>query len=216
MSKVGKFSVIVVLVATIFSPIAQSQLVLDDFSTAQSTTNNTGPSSVTDEIAAAGAIGGVRLIRLTNGSTGTSTGSVAGGTITLSTNVDSDLEVWWDGVDDDGFTAAGLGGTDLTSGGSFDRFQLDVTANTRPTEDMRIQVWQSGSMRCEVIFQMPVGIVEVFFSSLTNCTGGATSTSVTENAGLVLLRTVNRPGAWSFTLNFVQSTPVELQVFSVD
>ncbi len=196
---------------------ASGQLMVDDFTVVQSVSNPSTVTTVTDEIAAAGVLGGVRLIRLTNGAmAGTSSGMVSGGALTLATDTESDLEIWWDGVDDDGFTPSGLGGVDLTQGGMYDKFVLDVTANSRPTDAMRLFVWIDGANRCYAEFPMPVGTVEIPFSSLTNCSGTATAATSTTNAGLVQLRTVFRPGAWTFTLGFVESTPVELLDFSVD
>ncbi len=201
----------------LFATTSHAQLVIDSFTTAQTVTHTTGPSTLPDEVSGGDMIGGVRMIRLTNGAAGiTSSGTVntTSNELTLSTDGASDLEIWWDGVDNDGFDSNGLAGQDLTMGGMFDRIAFNVVANDRPTEDMRLQVWNADG-RCEAIFTMPVGMVEVLFSSLGSCSGTATVNGVTTSAGLVLLRTVNRPGAWSFTLGPVDATPVELLEFDV-
>jgi hypothetical protein len=143
-------------------------------------------------------------------------GVVASDTLTMTTDTPGDLEVWWDGMDDDTFTPTGLGGMDLTSGGMFDRFVLDVTANTRPMDTMRMQIWIDGGNLCEAQFQMPVGMLEVLFSSFTMCSGTATAVTAPQNAGAIFFRTVFQPGAWSFTLGSVASTPVELLSFAVE
>ena len=196
---------------------AAGQLVVDDFSTTQSVAHSTINTSTTSEIAGAGLLGGVRAIRLAQGaSAGLLAGTVAGNTLAMSTTTLGDLEVWWDGVDDDGFTPTGLGGMDLTNGGSRDRFRLQVLTNDRPTELMRLQIWMNGADRCEAQFQMPTGTLEVLFSAFTSCTGAATTATAPQAAGAVFFRTVNRPGAWSFTLGSVQGAPVELIYFAVD
>ena len=196
---------------------AAGQLVVDDFSTNHSVAHSTINTSTTSEIAGAGLLGGVRTIRLTQGaSSGFLTGTVASNTLVMSTTTLGDLEVWWDGVDDDGFTPTGLGGMDLTNGGSRDRFRLQVLANDRPTELMRMQIWMTGADLCEAQFQMPTGTLEVLFSAFTSCTGTATTATAPQAAGAVFFRTVNRPGAWSFTLGSVEGAPVELVSFTVD
>jgi len=208
----------IVILAVIGSVVPSSaQVVVDDFSIAQTVSHTTVLSSTVDEISGAGILGGVRLIRLTQGAVaGSVSGVVSGGALTMSTTTLADLEVWWDGVNDNGFTPTGLGGVDLTNGGQFDRFVLDVTANSLPGDTMRMQIWIDGGNRCEVQFAMPVGQLELPFSTFTTCSGTATPAAASQNAGLILFRTVFRPGAWSFTLGFVQSTPVELLAFSVD
>lgn len=196
---------------------AAGQLVVDDFSTTQSVSLSAINGTITSEISGAGLLGGVRAIRLTQGaSAGSLAGTVAANTLAMSTTTLGDLEVWWDGVDDDGFTPTGLGGIDLTNGGLRDRFRLQVLTNDRPTELMRLQIWMNGTDRCEAQFQMPTGTLEVLFSAFTSCTGAATTATAPQAAGAVLFRTVNRPGAWSFTLGSVAGAPVELLSFTVD
>jgi hypothetical protein len=199
------------------APPAAAQLVVDNFSTTQSVSLSTPSSSISQEVSGSGILGGVRMIRLTQGAlAGSESGVVSGNTLTLSTTTEADLEVWWDGVDDDAFTPTGLGGLDLTNGGQFDRFVLNVTANSLPADTMRMVIWIDGGNRCEVQFAMPVGMLSLPFASFTSCSGTATPSSASQSAGLVQLRTVFRPGAWSFQLGLVQSTPVELLQFSLE
>jgi hypothetical protein len=215
----SRFSVVFIAILAAIGSVApaSAQVVVDDFSTDQTVSHSTVSSSTVDEISGSGILGGVRLIRLTQGAlAGSVSGVVSGGALTMSTTTQADLEVWWDGVDDNAFTPTGLGGLDLTNGGQFDRFVLDVSANSLPSDTMRLQIWIDGGNRCEVQFAMPVGQLELPFSSFTICSGTADSATASQNAGLILLRTVFRPGAWSFTLGFVQSTPVELQALSVE
>lgn len=212
-------AMVVSLVASLCSAVipAIAQLTIDDFAVVQSLNHSTINAGSVSEVSGAGILGGVRMIRLTQGaSAGSLSGTVSAGVLTMSTTTLGDLEVWWDGVDDDGFTPAGLGGIDLTGGGSFDHFLLDVTANSLPGDLMRLQIWINGGDRCETQFAMPVGLVVVPFANFSTCTGAATAASASQNAGAVFLRTVLRPGAWSFTLGAVQTTPVSLLDFTVE
>jgi hypothetical protein len=204
--------------AAVLAPLpAAAQLAVDEFSTDQSVAHSTTLSGTLDEISGLGILGGVRAIRLVQGGdAGALSAEVTGGELTMSTNTLGDLEMWWDGIDDDSFSPTGLGGLDLTSGGQFDRFLLEVTGNTLPGENMRMMIWIDGGNNCEVQFPMPVGMLQVPFASFTTCTGTATPVSASEGAGLIMLRTVFRPGAWTFSLAAVASTPVELLEFSID
>lgn len=214
----GSVMPVVVLLMIVGSAPGAGQLVVDDFSADQSANHSAINSSTTNEVGGlTGVLGGVRTLRLTQGaSAGALSGVVSGGTLTMTTDTAGDLEIWWDGVDDDSFTPTGLGAMDLTNGGAFDRFRLQVSSNSLPVDSMRMQIWMNGGDRCEVQFAMPSGPLELPFSSFTNCTGAATPAAAAQAAGAVFFGTVNRPGAWTFVLGSVESTPVELLSLSVD
>jgi len=95
-------------------------------------------------------------------------------------------------------------------GGTNNAFEFEVLSNSLAS-DMRIQIWTSGSMVSNAIFTMPTtpGVVSVPFSSFTG-TGDPT------NVQAVFFRTVLRPGAWTYSISFLESIPVELQSFAVE
>lgn len=190
-----------------------AQTNIDDFSVAQGPLSHTGSISVlTDFLAGAGMLGGERTMRLTLADAGgTASMEVAGGVWTCSTDAAADFELWWDGTQGDATfnPNSGLGGIDLTAGGK-DTFEFEVISNDL-ADDFRIQIWTSGSEISNAIFTLPTtpGVVSVPFADFT---GTADFTDVEA----IFFRTVNRPGAWNYSIAFLETTPVALQSFDIE
>lgn len=200
------------------APAMHAQVDIDDFSTAQ------GPVTQSDTIGSAatfasgaGILGTHRTLRATlavNNVGSFATLDVAAGVLTFDANDLSDFSVWWDGEADTTFNGAGLGGVDLTAGSSKDRFVLDVSSNTNTGDQVRLAVWTDGGNRSEVLFTMPTsGTVVLPFASFVVAGGAGADFS---NVGAVTFSNVLRPGAWRFTVSFLETTPVELQSFEID
>jgi hypothetical protein len=116
------------------APLAQAQLIIDDFSDAQNALSVVWPSTIDWSFQSATVLGDERDLEveifaaLSVGST--TSAEVTGGNFvhsTNGTNVIARTSVIWDGVDTDGAVddGDGLGGLDLTS---YDRFRLSVVS----------------------------------------------------------------------------------------
>lgn len=195
------------------STMLHAQTTIDDFSVAQGPLSHTGSIMVLSDFqAGAGILGGERTMRLTLAdASGTASMEVAGGVWTCTTDANADFELWWDGTQGDtSFNPnGGLGGIDLTAGGK-DAFEFEVISNN-VADDFRIQIWTSGAEVSNAIFTLPTtpGVVSVPFADFT---GTADFTDVEA----VFFRTVNRPGAWSYSISFLETTPVTLQSFDIE
>lgn len=206
------------LASMTFAPMALAQTDIDTFATAQGpVTQSDTIASVSSFASGAGILGTHRSMRVTlaaNNVGSFATLEVTGGELSFTTNDDADFFIWWDGQADTTFNGAGLGGIDLTNGSTKDRFVLDVSSNTNTGDEVRLAVWTDGGNRSDLLFTMPAsGTVELLYSSFSVAAGtGADFT----NVGAVSLGNVLRPGAWSFALSFLETTPVELLSFGIE
>ncbi len=206
-----------ITIATIIgvSIASLAQVNVDDFSTPQGPITQSGAiGSMTDMATGAGILGSERTIRVTlANASGSATSEVTGGNITFVCDQDADLEVWWDGDTMSAFNTTGLGGVDLTQSMMQDRLTINVNANDNTGANMGVTVYTDGSNSSEHQFTMPSsGSVELMFSNFNTLSGAGADFT---NVGLVFFRTIDRVGARSFSLSFLESTPVELVEFSV-
>jgi PEP-CTERM motif-containing protein len=111
--------------------------------------------------------------------------SSAGGVVTIGgpATGSGNIQMNYDGVDGLSGNAFGLGGVDLTDGGSNDRFLIDVTGIVG-TVNLLVRVWEDGPNFSS--FLIPVsgtGVQEVLFSSLSD-TGTGGDVASAEQVGL--------------------------------
>ena len=214
LSKIAVPAVLMWMLST--AVFAQDQI--DTFTVAQ------GPVTQSDTIGStatfasgAGILGTHRTMRATLGVNNVgsfATLNVTGGQFIFNTNDLSDFIIWWDGEADTSFNGAGLGGVDLTAGSTKDRFVLDVVTNTNTGDEVRLAVYTDGGNRSDTLFTMPAsGTLELPFATFVVATGSGADFT---NVGAVTLSNVLRPGAWSFTLSFLETTPVELMTFEIE
>ncbi len=201
---------VIAFVACMAMP-AGAQLVVDTFEVSQPLLELTSvPGVVHDHNADDPSIlGGERDLRISGSdlSGGNITAQVTGGVLTFNRPGASvgEVDVWWDGLNNTStFDPLGLGGMDLTNGGSTDRFRLHVISSSSAILQMRMVVWTTGTAFSEMNFTLPTagGFVDLPFASFTPSGGGAVFTDV----GAVYLRTVEASGAWTASLGSVAIT----------
>ncbi len=116
---------------------AQSPITVDDWSTPQAELTRTTPGVVSNTITGTGILGVERDLRLALNAGGPVSLAVSGGSLryTAALTADALALVTWDGQDGDALhlTPDGLGGLDLTSGGTQDAFLLQATVDATAT-----------------------------------------------------------------------------------
>ena len=208
-----------ILLITATASSAQ-QIVIDNFDGGdQTVTLSTAPGTEVESINNnGGALANERTLRVSGSSVGGGNivGAVGSGNLTFNRPSGStgQMDIWWDGDDDDtSFNATGLGGVDLTAN-SQDRFRLTVNSSSSGAKDFRITVWTDGGNQSQLEQTLPTGggTVEFLYS---NFTGSADFT----NVGAIFLTTSTATGitdGWSFSIAELRTTPVELQHFSIE
>lgn len=147
--------------AVLSLPSVASALLIDDFSAAQSLQASvSGGTEVTSSVAGAGILGGERdlYLLLTTGSSATidvSSGSASYAEVDAS---DSQLYVSWDGADNSAvIDQIGLGGIDLTAGGSQNALSVQILLNNQPAANLGFLAHTSASEYSIIYFSAPSG-----------------------------------------------------------
>lgn len=196
------------------------QIVIDNFDGGdQTVTLSTAPGTEVESINNnGGALANERTLRVSGSSVGGGNivGAVASGNLTFDRPLGStgQMDIWWDGDDDDtSFNGTGLGGVDLMANGQ-DRFRLTVNSSSSGAKHYRIIVYTNGSTSSQLEQTLPPGggVVEFAYDDFTG-------TADFTNVGAIFLTTSTATGItddWSFSIAELRTTPVELQHFSIE
>lgn len=154
-----------------------SALLIDDFSAAQTPFSAVIiGAEVSQSVSNAGILGGERDSYLLLQAGTSITVGVSGGAVSYSEAPASDgrLYLEWDGADNSGvINQVGLGGVDLTVGGTQDAFSVQILLNTLPATNLGFLVHTSASDYSIATFTAPIGASTqtIPFASFTTLAG---------------------------------------------
>jgi len=208
----------IALIAALAAPFpAAAQIIIDSFSTNQATLSLTFPPSGTtasSSVSGAGILGGERdlQIDLTAGvlAGNTVTGGVSGGFFSYSQGptISGTSTIQWDGTDGSaGLNPTGLGGIDLTMGGTQDAILMNTFFDDVPT-NITIQVFtdagnaSSATLTTPGLIFTPTNLLIPFNTFTPSLGAGADFT----NIGAIVLTVGSNITAPDFVLDFVQTT----------
>ena len=155
------FSVVALVLFVVAFPAAASDIVIDDFSVAQSLTYTGEPAGVDDHNADdAGIFRGERNLRLEGpvGVGGSATITVSGGAMTWHRPAEwqSIFTVFWDGDNDNTTFDPDFGsGVDLTASGTLNTLRVDTVSSTNAGFEIRIDVYSSAANKSTAYFRVP-------------------------------------------------------------
>jgi uncharacterized repeat protein (TIGR01451 family) len=195
------------LLVVIGSLPASAQVLIDDFSTAQSALSVTVPPDDVGGTASSsqgGAmLGGQRDLVVTFGSgSGSVSAEVTGGDLVFAVvgaMATGNVEATWDGDSDPGtLDPTGLGGADLTTGGA-SAFRFNAGATTNPV-DAVLEVYTDGANASTAALRIPVGApadLVLAFSELVPSLGSGADLA---DVGAVVLRLAGADAGATITL----------------
>jgi uncharacterized repeat protein (TIGR01451 family) len=206
------------LLTLLLAPLpAAAQITIDDFSTNQSALTLTYPpagTSASSSVSGSGILGGERdvQINLTGGVIAGNTESavVSSGFFSYSQDatIAGNTVIQWDGTDGSAtLNPTGLGGVDLTQGGSQDALQLSVFFDDLPVS-VTIEVFTDAGNASTATFNLP-GLVfsstnfVLPYSSFTTTLGTGANFA---NVGAITLRMGSTTTAPDVVLDFLQTT----------
>ncbi len=209
MSRLGRLIVVVAAVLGVAS--GGAALVIDDFATAQALPVTAANPGFTSQVPSASSLGGERdgYLRMNPG--GTSINATAGGgTLAYSESGVSDGELYfvWDGADNDPLIDyLGLGGLDLTEGGTRDAFEIEILLNASAATDLGFLAYSSVNDQSIVYFNVPAGpsTQVVLFADFSVFTG--TGADFTNLGALMFFNLPADPGQ-SITFGTIQTTAI--------
>ncbi len=150
-------------------------------------------------------LGGERDVRLNSNTSYRSTGGVA--TLTGAPTGISSLNLYYDGDDDDSTLGFGLGGVDLTSGGTADRFILSVSSFTGLIPGITLSIHDSASdfSRTGPLTITSAGIFEIPFAAFTFISGAGASFADVNAFRILFADNASSGGQGSVSLDYIRT-----------
>lgn len=187
-----------------------SALVIDDFTTAQTLTSTLIGLEVSNQVSGAGILGGERDGYLVLEVGTLITADVNGGTLSHREGAlsDGDLRFSWDGPDNaPAIDHGGLGGVDLTEGGTQDALSIQITLNLSAAINLEFLAYTSVNDWSIVSFTAPAGASTqiVPFSDFSVFAGTGADFS---NIGALALFSSNAVPSQTMDFGTIQTTAV--------